>query len=79
MKTKIAITVDSEMLAAIDKIAEGLDMTRSQFIQNLLSIGLADAQVLKAAGLLDLARLVVRTKDELDRRLSRDKAKKEMV
>jgi metal-responsive CopG/Arc/MetJ family transcriptional regulator len=70
MKTKIAITIESEVLEKIDKMAEEFELTRSQFIQNLLSVALADAQALKVVGLLDLGRLVMRVKEKVDKRLS---------
>jgi metal-responsive CopG/Arc/MetJ family transcriptional regulator len=69
MKTKIAITIESEVVEKIDKMAEELELTRSQFIQNLLSVGLADAQALKVVGLIDLAKLVRRVEESLDKRL----------
>jgi metal-responsive CopG/Arc/MetJ family transcriptional regulator len=70
MKTKIAITIESKVLEEIDKMAEESELTRSQFIQNLLSVALADAQVLKVVGLMDLAKLVRRVREKLDKRLS---------
>jgi metal-responsive CopG/Arc/MetJ family transcriptional regulator len=70
MKTKIAITIESEVVKKIDKMAEEFELNRSQFIENLLSVGLADAQALKVVGLMDLAKLVMRVKDKVDKRLS---------
>jgi len=70
MKTKIAITVESEVLEKIDEMAQECELSRSQFIQNLLSVGLADAQALKVVGFMDLAKLVIRVRDKLDKRLS---------
>jgi metal-responsive CopG/Arc/MetJ family transcriptional regulator len=70
MKTKIAITIESEVLEKIDKMAQEFDLSRSQFIENLLSVGLADAQALKVVGLMDLAKLVIRVRDKVDKRLS---------
>jgi metal-responsive CopG/Arc/MetJ family transcriptional regulator len=70
MKAKIAITIESEVLDKIDKMAKELDLTRSHFIQNLLSVGLADAQALKVVGLIDLAKVVMRVGEKLDKRLS---------
>jgi metal-responsive CopG/Arc/MetJ family transcriptional regulator len=71
MKAKVAITIESEVLEKIDEMAKDLGLTRSQFIQNLLSVGLGDAQVLKVVGLLDLAKVVKRVKDKFDERVSR--------
>ena len=70
MKTKIAITIESEVLEKIDKMAQEYELNRSQFIENLLCVGLGDAQVLKVAGLMDLAKLVMRVKDKVVKRLS---------
>jgi metal-responsive CopG/Arc/MetJ family transcriptional regulator len=71
MKAKVAITIESEVLEKIDKMAEELELSRSHFIENLLSVGLADAQALKVVGLLDLAKVVRRVKDGFDERVSR--------
>ena len=71
MKTKVAITIESEVLEKIDRMAEEFKLTRSQFIQNLLSVGLADAQALKVIGLIDLAKVVRRVSDKFDERISR--------
>ncbi len=70
MKTKIAITVETEMLGEIDRLAEYLGLTRSQFIENLLAVGLGDAKVLKAAGLFDMARMVIQVKGKMNKRLA---------
>lgn len=71
MKTKIAITIETEILKEIDRMAEKLDLNRSQLIENLLSIGLGDAKALEAVGLVDFARLVTRLKDKFSKRLSK--------
>ena len=70
MKAKIAITIEAEMLAKIDKMAEELNLNRSQFIENVLSVGLADAQLLKTLGFIDVAKLVMRVRDKVGKRLS---------
>jgi len=71
MKAKIAITIETEILEEIDKMAGEFNLNRSQFIENLLAVGLGDAKALKAVGLMDIAKLVVRVRDKLDKRLSR--------
>ena len=73
MKAKIAITIETELLKEIDKMAEKLELNRSQLIENMCSVGLSDAKVLKAIGFLDLAKLVVGAKDKLDKRLAKRK------
>ena len=70
MKTKIAITIESEVLEKVDEIANEFELSRSQLIENLLSIGLADARVLKVVGLVDLAKLVMRVKEKVYKGLS---------
>jgi metal-responsive CopG/Arc/MetJ family transcriptional regulator len=71
MKTKIAITIEAEILEEIDKMAEKLKLNRSQLIENVLSVGLSDARLLKKLGFMDLAKLVMKLKDKLDKRLSK--------
>ena len=71
MKAKIAITIETEMLEDIDKLAKKLDLNRSQLIENILSVGLADAQLLKSIGLIDLAKLLIRLRDRVDKQLSK--------
>jgi len=70
VKTKIAITIESEVLEKVDEIANEFELSRSQLIENLLSIGLADARVLKVVGLVDLAKLVMRVNEKLYKGLS---------
>jgi metal-responsive CopG/Arc/MetJ family transcriptional regulator len=71
MKAKIAITIERGILEEVDRMAEEFNLNRSQFIENLLSVGLGDAKALKAVGLMDIARLVIRVKDKLHKRLSK--------
>ena len=71
MKAKIAITIETEMLEEIDKLAKKLDLNRSQLIENILSVGLADSQLLKSIGLIDVAKLVIRLRDRVDKELSK--------
>ena len=70
MKTKIAITIEAEVLEKIDEMADEFELNRSQFIENLLSVGLADAKALKIAGFMDLAKLVKRVSEKLRKRLA---------
>jgi metal-responsive CopG/Arc/MetJ family transcriptional regulator len=74
MKAKIAITIETELLAKLDKLAEELNLNRSQLIENVLSVGLADAHLLKALGFMDLAKLVIRVRDKVDKGLSKRRA-----
>ena len=71
MKTKIAITIESELLEKIDKMAEEFDVNRSQLIENLASVGLSDAELLQRLGFADVTKLVIKLRDKLDKRLSK--------
>ena len=71
MKAKIAITIEAEILEQVDKMAEEFKLNRSQFIENLLAVGLGDAKALKVVGFIDIAKLVIRVKDRLAKRLSK--------
>jgi metal-responsive CopG/Arc/MetJ family transcriptional regulator len=71
MKTKIAITIEVELLEEIGKMAEELKLNRSQLIENVLSVGLSDARLLKKLGFMDIAKLVIKLRDKLDKRLSK--------
>ena len=73
MKTKIAITIESELLEKIDKMAEEFDVNRSQLIENLASVGLSDAELLQRLGFADVAKLVIKLRDKLDKRLSKNR------
>ncbi len=73
MKAKIAITIETELLEEIDKMAGEFNLNRSQFIENALSVGLGDAKALKTVGLVDIAKLVIRVRDKLVKRLSQSK------
>jgi metal-responsive CopG/Arc/MetJ family transcriptional regulator len=70
MKAKIAITIEAELLEEIDKVAREFGLNRSQFIENILSVGLGDAKALKAMGFVDIAKLVIRVKDKVNKRLA---------
>jgi metal-responsive CopG/Arc/MetJ family transcriptional regulator len=60
MKAKINITMEIEVIEAVDVLAEGLGKNRSQMIENLVSVGLGDAKFFKKLGLLDLATMVTK-------------------
>lgn len=65
MKAHINITIEVEVIEAVEELAEKLGKNRSQMIENLVSVGVADAKVLKNLGLLDLAMIAVRIQSRL--------------
>jgi metal-responsive CopG/Arc/MetJ family transcriptional regulator len=65
MKAKIAIAIEPELLARIDKTAAKFELSRSQFIENLLSTGLDDAEALNALGITDVIKTLSKFKDKL--------------
>ncbi len=65
MKTKIAIAIDPELLARIDKMAEKFELSRSKLIENLLDTSLEDAEIMNSIGVLDVIRTLTKFKDKL--------------
>ncbi len=59
-KVHINITIDEDLNEWLDKMALELDMNKSQFINNCVSVAKSDVKVLRAVGLFDLAKAVVR-------------------
>jgi len=59
-KVHINITIDEDLNEWLDKMALELDMNKSQFINNCVSIAKMDVKVFKAVGLLDFAKAVAR-------------------
>ena len=59
-KVHINITIDEDLNEWLDKMALELDMNKSQFINNCVSVAKSDLKVLRAVGLFDLAKAAVR-------------------
>ena len=67
MKVKFTISMDKELVDRVDKLAGKLtDGNRSQLIENLVDMGMMDADLLKRFGLLQVARTVQRIGDKFD-------------
>lgn len=54
MKKLICIKIDSEMVEEIDSMADKYHMNRSQFMRNLVDVGLLNAKALDAVGVLSI-------------------------
>jgi len=59
-KTHINITIDEDLDKWLDKMALELNISKSQFINNCVSVAKSDVKVLRAIGLFDLAKAVIR-------------------
>ena len=59
-KVHINITIDEDLNDWLDRVALELDMNKSQFINNCVSVAKSDVRVLRAVGLFDLAKAAVR-------------------
>ncbi len=59
----IAITINPELLERIDRLAGSAELSRSRFIENLLTVVVETVQELEATGLWSTSRLMVEIKD----------------
>ena len=65
MKTKVAIAIDEDILRDVDRLAKKFDLSRSQMIENFISISMMDVKVLEKLGLTDIARAVTKVQARL--------------
>jgi hypothetical protein len=63
-KVHINITIDEDLNRWLEKTAAEYRMNKSQLINNLISMGKDDVALLKATGVLGLARAVRKVKEE---------------
>jgi Zn-dependent peptidase ImmA (M78 family) len=63
IKTRVSETEDRH----IEELAEYLGIPKSVFIRNLLIVGLREARIYKALGLLDLAKGIQKTSESVKR------------
>lgn len=54
-KAQVTIQLDQEALETIDKLAEKVQLSRSQLCSNLIIMGLDDAKLLNSIGLTSIA------------------------
>ena len=64
-KVHINVTIDEDLNEWLEKTAGEYRMNKSQVINNLISMGKQDVGVLKATGVLGLARAVIKVKEEV--------------
>jgi hypothetical protein len=63
-KAHINITIDEDLSEWADKMAAELEINKSQFINNVLSVTRDDVKIYKAIGLFDLAKAAIRLKEK---------------
>lgn len=65
-KVRMNVTVDSEIVKRVDKLANELGLSRSQMVENLLAISLEDAEVFKKLGLIGVLKALRDLKEQLE-------------
>jgi len=65
MKREINISVEDGVLQEVEYYAEKFGLSRSQMIQNMLTVSLADVKILKSVGLIDLSLMVRKVRENL--------------
>ena len=63
-KVHINVTIDEDLNRWLEKTAAEFRMNKSQLINNLISMGKDDVGLLKATGVLGLARAIKKVKEE---------------
>ena len=63
-KVHINVTIDEDLNRWLEKTAGEFRMSKSQLINNLISMGKDDVALLKSTGVLGLARAVRKVKEE---------------
>jgi len=63
-KVHVNITIDEDLNEWVEKTAAELRLNKSQFINNLISIGKDDINILKATGLFGLRNWVRKVREE---------------
>lgn len=58
IRPQVSITVNQEVLDEVGKLSKKIGISRSQLINNILAMGIADGKLLEKVGLIDLARIV---------------------
>jgi hypothetical protein len=66
-KVHINVTIDEDLNEWVEKTATEYRMNKSQLINNLISMGKEDVGILKATGVLGLAKAVRQIKEEVKR------------
>ena len=59
----IAVTIDPELLKKIDRLAGSVELSRSRFVENLLTAGVETIEDLESTGLWSTSKLVAEIKE----------------
>lgn len=62
-KVHITVTIDKDLNEWVEKMGAEMRMNKSQLINNLISMGKDDVKILKAMGLLGLAKVIKKVKE----------------
>lgn len=66
-KVHINVTIDDDLNEWVEKTATEYRMNKSQLINNLISMGKDDVVLMKATGVLGLAKVAKKIKEEVQR------------
>ena len=69
VKPVIAYTLNPGVIEEIERLSERLGMSKSQLVNNILEMGLADARVIERLGIIDLANIMRNFQDAVHRKL----------
>lgn len=62
---RLAIIIPNEMISKLDRVAERLDLTRSQVMRNMIDVGLCVFEDFEKIGIIRLAEILGKTKKAL--------------
>jgi len=65
MKPKIAISIRADILERVDKLAKKVGVSRSQMVENLLSVALEDAELFEKFRILSIVAQVRKIAEDL--------------
>jgi len=65
MKDKVAIAIDEDLLKEVDRLAKKFDTSRSQMIENFITVAMMDVKVLEKLGFMDIAQAVLKVQKRL--------------
>jgi metal-responsive CopG/Arc/MetJ family transcriptional regulator len=71
MKIKIDVTIEKGIVEEVDRFAKKHGLNRSQTVQNMLSVSLADVKIINTLGLLDMAEMVMKVQERLKLNLAK--------
>lgn len=69
IRPQISITVNQGILDEVDRLSEKIGISRSQLINNILTMGVGDVKILEKVGLIDLAAIIRKFQGRVSREL----------